>query len=282
MNVGELYRQWTETLRPLVGADEAVAIARLAFEHYLSMKPVDIVVRADYRPEPTTVAALDAGLAEIKSGRPVQYVVGEAWFHGLRLKVGPGVLIPRKETSQLVDIIEKDFEGREELRVIDLCSGSGAIALALARALPYARVTAVELSEKALGIARENARRLKCDVKWLRADVLDSKALPAGSFDIIVANPPYIPYGETSQVDPIVLDNEPREALFVPDDDPLVFYKAISHWVASHLDAAGTLYFEINPHFAREMSAMLRSEGFGDVVVEKDFTGKERFVIARL
>lgn len=280
MNVGEIYKRWFSALRPVYGEREAKAIIREAFEHYLGLSPVDTIVRNDFRPGAETLGILDNALARLMDGEPVQYVTGESWFNGLKLKVTPDVLIPRKETSQLVDIIVNSWKGRNDLRIVDLCSGSGAIALALCRGIAFAEITGVEISSGALKVAAENSRILNCKINWLEADILAPGFRLDGEYDIVVSNPPYILRSERHLVDNNVLDFEPHQALFVPDDRPLLFYEAIADWSRNHLKTDGKIYFEINPGFADATATLLHRHGFADVTVEKDFAGKNRFIVA--
>lgn len=265
-----------------MGEGEAVAVTREALGHFLGLSAVDLVLKADREPGQSTQEALDRALKEIAGGCPVQYVTGEAWFQGMKLKVTPAVLIPRPETSQLVDLIVEENGGRKDLKVIDLCTGSGAIALALSRRLPFAEVVAAELSADALEVARANAGSLNCRIEFLQADVLKPDRLPLGKFDIIVSNPPYIPQSEQGEVEKNVLDYEPHMALFVPDATPILFYEAIGRWASEHLNSEGRLYFEINPRYAKEITRSLQSQGFSDVVVMRDSFGRERFITAGL
>lgn len=282
MTVREYYNHWLDHLTPGVGEGEAKAITREAFVHYLGLTPVDIAVNGNRQITEAGKELLDSAFEQLKEGRPIQYITGEAWFHGLKLHVGPSVLIPRPETSQLVDIIVDDFAGQQDLRVIDLCTGSGAIAIALSRSLPFSRVTAVEIDKKALAVAEINGRDLKCNIDWLCADVLVTENLPRSSFDIIVSNPPYIPEKEIGEIADIVFKNEPELALLVPDNDPIIFYKSIAAWGYEHLSRNGKLYFEINPHYAKDVESMLKAVGFADVDIIRDLYGKLRFVTACL
>lgn len=282
MKTEEIYKLWISTLEPLMGHGEAVAVTREALGHFLGLSAVDLVLKGDFEPGDSTLTALQKALKEIAAGRPVQYVTGEAWFQGMKLNVTPAVLIPRPETAQLVDIIVRENAERKDLNVIDLCTGSGAIAIALSRLLPFAQVTAVELSADALEVARANAGALNCGIQFIQADVLEAVGLPEGKFDIIVSNPPYIPENEKDEVDKNVLDNEPPMALFVPDATPIMFYEAIGRWASEHLNEGGRLYFEINPHFTKEITKTLNTSGFSDILVLRDSFGRERFITAGL
>lgn len=210
---------------------------------------------------------------------PVQYALGCASFYGLNLKVGPGVLVPRPETEELVDLIVK--ENREaDLRVLDLCTGSGAIALALARNLPFSRVEGVDISPQALAYARENMQALKTKVEFIEGDVFRLDFDP-GSYDIVVANPPYVDESEKQDMEANVLNYEPHSALFVPDDNPLVFYRRITSVAEECLKPGGRIYFEINPRHWEGVVALLEGEGFADVEIINDVHGRKRFAKAR-
>jgi release factor glutamine methyltransferase len=221
----------------------------------------------------TTVAATCAG-------EPVQYVLGEADFDGMSLRVGPGVLIPRPETEELVAWIASDLAGRGKVRILDIGTGSGCIALSLARRFPDAEVEAWDISDSALAIASDNARQLGMNVELVKRDAL-LKDVPADLFeryDVIVSNPPYICEREKADMDDNVLQHEPSTALFVPDSDPLLFYRAISLSAARMLKHGGGLYFEINREYGRETEAMMRSAGLEEVELRKDFIGNDRMV----
>ena len=282
MNIGEINTKWTKLLTAAYGEDEAKAIVREAIALYLDMSPVDIVLRRDFEPASATIRLLEDALSRVMAGEPIQYILGESWFHGLKISVSPAVLIPRKETSQLVDIIIAQWKDRTDLSVADICCGSGAIACALSRALPFSSVTGVDISPSAIEISKTNAAKLKCNINWLIADILNPAFTLDGKFDIIVSNPPYIPFKEKNLVDDNVLRYEPHQALFVPDSDPLIFYKAIGKWALNHLAEGGILYFEINPGYADSLSQLLTSIGYRDVNILKDFTGKNRFATACL
>lgn len=209
---------------------------------------------------------------------PVQYIFGIAEFYGLQLKVTPDVLIPRPETAEMVDMIVKWADGRTDLRVLDLCTGSGCIAVALARNLKFAQIAAIDLSSKALAVAAENVKALKVKVNLNLGDALQLKDETSPKYDIIVSNPPYIAESERASMDSNVVDHEPQMALFVPDSDPLRFYHAIARYAMTALVSGGVLYFEINPHYSIRLREELQQQGWDDVVVEADMQGLNRFI----
>lgn len=276
-----------DALTPKYGAGEAAAMARLILT---TLKGWDL---------PRLLANEGREAGEYIKGRskeilnalmrdvPIQYALGEAHFYGLTLKVGTGVLIPRPETEELVDLIVKENPG-DDLNVLDLCTGSGAIALALSRNLPFSKVMAVDVAPQAVETARENASRLKARIEIIRADVFtfDSTAPEvralAGKFDIIVANPPYVDESEKASMEPNVLEYEPSIALFVPDGDPLRFYRRIAEIGRGLLRPGGRLYFEINPRHAGELRRLLESQGYEGVEIVRDAHGRDRFAKAVL
>lgn len=209
---------------------------------------------------------------------PVQYIFGMAEFYGLQLKVTPDVLIPRPETAEMVDMIVKWADGRTDLRVLDLCTGSGCIAVALARNLKFAQIAAIDLSSKALAVAAENVKALKVKVNLKLGDALQLKDETSPKYDIIVSNPPYIAESERASMDSNVVDHEPQMALFVPDSDPLRFYHAIARYAMTALVGGGVLYFEINPLYAVRLREELQQQGWDDVVIEADMQGLNRFI----
>lgn len=280
MTIFQLNRELQQLLAPVVGSDEARATVRLMFEQLLHIRPVDIVISGERVLEPETVSLMTEIAGRVADGEPVQYVLGRATFMGMSLKVTPAVLIPRPETSQLVDLIVGQYAGRGDMRVLDIGTGSGCIAIALSRALPFAVVTAADISDDALCVARHNADALHAAVSFVHADAMRPVTLPDTPFDIIVSNPPYIAEREIADMDRRVFDHEPRTALFVPDSDPLCFYRAIAGYAMSHLSAGGGLFFEINPLYAGQLRAMLQNDGWNDVQILRDFRGAERFATA--
>lgn len=225
--------------------------------------------------------AVDPVVAKIESGVPLQYALGETRFCGLRLKVTPATLIPRPETEQLVDMITDSAAGIPDLRVLDIGTGSGCIAVALARALRSPHVAASDISDAALDVARENARMPGVRVDFRHEDIL--KAVPqVAAFDIIVSNPPYITPAEKSHMSPRVLDYEPSGALFVPQDDPTLYYKAIARYAAVALAPGGSLWLEINPLFDNQTVEAVRAAGFTDAELIRDERGLNRFIRAAL
>lgn len=259
--------------------DEARAIAHTIMAETLGVSQVDIALRKDREISPLTMDKINGMLDRIVDrDEPVQYVVGQTRFYGGDISVNLSVLIPRPETEELVDMIVDDMGSRSDLKVLDLCTGSGCIAVTLARVLKFASVDALDLSYDALEIARHNAGRQGVKVNFINADLLAWSA--PHTYDIIVSNPPYILDSERASMDSNVLDWEPEMALFVPDDDPLLFYRPIA-MIASHcLNPHGKLYIEINPLCADALEQLLRQQGLTDVTIHRDMSGHRRFITA--
>jgi release factor glutamine methyltransferase len=222
---------------------------------------------------------IKAIIARLKQFEPIQYILGETWFFGLRLKVTPAVLIPRPETEELVDMIVKDTVDNG-CRILDIGTGSGCIALALKSRLTNAIISGVDISEKALEIARMNSGINELDVRFFRADILNWKADIWPFFDVIVSNPPYVTETDKKQMHKNVLDFEPPGALFVTDTDPLIFYRNIAQFAMEKLTPTGRIYFEINEKFGPETEKLLAGIGFGSISIFTDIHGKSRFVAA--
>lgn len=282
MTLNELIRQSIAALTPLCDEREARASLRLIFDSIKGWSPVDLAIRGADQASPFVVGKVTDIINRMLSHEPVQYILGETSWHGLKLKVSPAVLIPRPETSELVDLIVKETGGRSDLRVADLCTGSGCIAIALARNLPFATVDAVDISAAALDVARANGEALRTGraINWIEADVTDPSSLPAGPFDIIVSNPPYIAEDERGCMDKNVLLYEPEMALFVPDDDPLIFYRAISAYALRTLNPGGRLFLELNPIYADRLADQMRGAGWYDVELIRDVHSAIRFMSA--
>ncbi|MBE6226522.1 MAG: peptide chain release factor N(5)-glutamine methyltransferase [Bacteroidales bacterium] len=271
-------------------AREIRTMAAYILKEVAGIESYKIIVSPEQELGQTVSAILQDITAQMAKGRPLQYVLGYEYFCGDKFNVSEGVLIPRPETEEIVRyvIAEAEVNGLDgDMRILDLCTGSGCIAWSLAAALPESQVWGCDISEKALDIAKsqkiedEVAGRVnffRCDL--LAADALETIA-KVGKFDIVVSNPPYVCEGERSQMRPNVLDFEPEEALFVSDDEPLLFYERIAELSEGVLKEGGRLYFEVNERFGAEVASMLGRNGFSGCEVVKDMFGKERMVKAK-
>ena len=235
-----------------------------------------------YLIEPNEIVELDNiehCTEELAGGRPVQYVIGRADFCGEEFIVREGVLIPRPETEELVMWAMECAEGMNSAKILDVCTGSGCIAIALKKRVRGATVTAIDLSDEALCIARENAEKLNTEVEFIKDDALQGLGLICGrKFDIIVSNPPYIPQSEISAMHINVTGHEPHMALFVDDNDPLIFYREIARVAKNSLTDNGFLLFEIHETLADQTAEMLGCEGFYNIEIRHDFRLKPRMI----
>lgn len=284
------YSQLWRRLLPLYDEREAKAVVRTLLEERFNLTLTDLYTDGLDRLTDEEKVRMETLIERLEAGEPVQYVVGKARFCGRDYMVAPGVLIPRPETEMLCKEVISAYnrpycalQPPEPLRVLDIGTGSGCIAVTLALDLWNCTVTAWDISGDALIIARENAHRLQAHVNLELQDALnpDEMALNAPPFDIIVSNPPYICAHESKDMAKHVLAHEPHTALFVPDDDPLLFYRSIARYGLSHLKPSGMLAFEINPIYAQEICKMLEHMVYEQIESKEDQYGKERIVIAR-
>ena len=277
MKLKEAIDQPNNGLAGLVEPREAQAMIRIICEDVFNYDQVDMALRQESELPEFAQDRISDIIARLRRHEPLQYIIGSALFHGHRFKVNPAVLIPRPETEQLVDLII-DENPASDLRVLDMGTGSGCIAISLARALKFPTVDAFDISRDAVAVARENAALLKVKVRLFASDMLSPQ--PSATYDIIVSNPPYICWSEREAMDPNVKDYEPGQALFVPDNDPLLFYKAIAPYAARSLERGGRLYLEINRRFGNEVKRLLEDNGFNEVRIIDDAYGNPRFAAA--
>ena len=278
------YQQFWQSLTPLYDAGEAQAIVRTVLDVEYGMTLTDIICGKVNELSSDEERNLEEIITRLQNGEPVQYVLGEADFAGRTFHVEPGVLIPRPETAELCQWIEEDvssLEADERKQILDICTGSGCIAITLGLNISNSEVTGWDISEDALRIAQGNVEMLKAGN--VRIEYQDALMLPkaAEAADIIVSNPPYICEKEKADMEKNVLEHEPSIALFVPDEDPLKFYRAIAEYASSALKSEGALYFEINPIYEKETREMLEELGFKDIETKEDAFGKKRMMKAK-
>ena len=267
-------------LIPIYGKYETDAIIRLIFHKLKGWNLTDMLIHQGDELSDFVKDEIDGILKRLLNHEPIQYILGEARFHGLDFIIEPGVLIPRQETDELIDIIIDENKDKEDLKVLDLCTGSGCIAIALARNLPFSSICGVDYSEEAVKVAEENNNLLKTKVIIQKEDIFDW--MPESKYDIIVSNPPYVMDKEALSMEKNVLDFEPHDAIFVPDDNPLIYYKRIKEIAEKSLNMGGRLYLEINPLKSEELKDLLEKGNFSEVTVIKDSSGKNRFIKAVL
>lgn len=271
------YRELRAKLAPLYGEGEARAMADCLLEDAFGLSRADVLCGAVERLSPADSVRLEQMVARLLNFEPLQYVVGYTIFKGRRFKTATGALIPRPETEELCTWITHDNATLERPNILDIGTGTGCIACTLALDIPQSSVSALDISKPALAIAAENAKQLGVNITLSEQDIL-TKSADTALWNIIVSNPPYVCINEQSAMSPNVLRHEPHIALFVPDDAPLLFYRAIANYALTALKPQGRIYFEINPLYANELTSMLTSLGFKDVTIKKDMFGKERML----
>ena len=271
-------------LDPLFPKEEVDSFFYLVIDHYLGLERFILAMQPNLVVSKENEDPLFFALSQLKQERPIQHILGKAHFCELEFRVDENVLIPRPETEELVYwIINEVQKGdpREEVKILDIGTGSGCIAISLAKNLPNAKVYALDISKKALQIAGENAIDNGVDIFFLEADILSLEGFK-DKFDVIVSNPPYVRELEKLEMKNNVVDHEPGLALFVSDGDPLIFYKKITRFALSHLKKGGVLFFEINQYLGEEMKQLLEAENFSEIELRKDMFGNDRMLKGQL
>jgi release factor glutamine methyltransferase len=281
MRLNEIKQALKKQLADQFESVELGSILSILIEHIMGWDQVQQIIQKDNSISETQIKAFEAAVSALLAGRPIQYITGKSWFMGEPYLVNEQVLIPRPETEELVDwVIEYAAIKGKALRILDIGTGSGCIAIAIKKALPEAIVSAIDISSSALKIAEANASALKADIEFIALDILNTAFLP-GQYDVIVSNPPYIPMQEIKNMELQVTDHEPNIALFVPDEDPLVFYKAITRLAKLHLSSNGQLFFEIHYDQGDAMITLLNEMHF-HAELRADVFEKDRMVRASL
>ena len=248
---------------------------------WLGISKSEMILNPDREISESELLRFLYGIKELKKNRPVQYVAGKTWFYGLEIKVQEGVLIPRPETEELVDWIIKECESAAA--ILDIGTGSGCIPLAIKNKLIDSVVSGFDISQQALDVASENADLLGLNIQFAAFDILNWKSFSQeNKFDVIVSNPPYIPVSDKKNMHKNVLDYEPEMALFVPNDNPLVFYKSIAEFAHKNLNPSGKLFLEIHESYGTIITEMLQDSGFSNIELRKDLQGKNRMIKAIL
>lgn len=293
--VRDCRKYYAGELEKLYGSDEANALIMILLEHYFNIDRMKIALEPELRLSESELLTLHFAVKELLKNKPVQYIIGETEFCGMRFFVNENVLIPRPETQEMVEMIANIARRdnacviRTGFKIIDIGTGSGCIAISLAKLMPDSDVTAVDISEKALEVARKNAEMNEVNVHFVQADILnpfvethDRTSLHIDNqFDIIVSNPPYVCESEKSEMRANVLDYEPSTALFVSDNDPLIFYRKILEFAQKALKPDGEVWFEINEKFGKGMKNLCLEKGFKNVEIIRDFRERERILRAR-
>uniref|UniRef100_UPI003216BBE2 peptide chain release factor N(5)-glutamine methyltransferase n=1 Tax=uncultured Draconibacterium sp. TaxID=1573823 RepID=UPI003216BBE2 len=267
-------------LTPCYPETEIEGFIRIIFESVLSMSYTQLILEKDKVLTETDFNTIEKIVSALKTHQPIQYILGETEFYDLTLKVNPAVLIPRPETEELVQWICKS-NLKPGARILDIGTGSGCIALALKNELKQVEVNGVDISVKALETAKDNAKRNGLNVEFAEVDILNWKQFEWQQYDLIVSNPPYVRECEKAQMDANVLDYEPEGALFVEDENPLIFYRTIAEFALDKLNSGGWLFFEINEFLGSEMVGLLKELGYNAIELRPDINGKDRMLACR-
>jgi len=280
MKLGELEEQYIIELELLYDIDESKSLFSLAAEHVLNLSTMKLRMLKDTSLTFIDLQKLLTILTELVIGKPIQHILGEAHFYGLIFKVNENVLIPRPETEELVDWIIAEVKRKpdQKVKILDIGTGSGCIPITLKKYLSNATVTSLDISLPAINVAKENASLTQAEVNFMVADILEFKSKER--FDIIVSNPPYIRDLEKNEMHENVLLHEPHNALFVSDENPLIFYQAIADFASTNLNTNGQLYFEINEYLGQETLIMLKDKGFKNLILRQDMQAKDRMIKA--
>lgn len=275
-SLSSLIQYATEELKDTYEPRETRSICQIIFTDVFHYTNIDIHLKKSEHLDETFIKKFSEIIRRLRTGEPIQYIVGTTEFCGFRFGVTPATLIPRPETAELVYWIKENI--RPGSSILDIGTGSGCIAVSLALLVPGARVDAADISGEALRQARINARNNRTDIRFYRRDILHHARYDWQTYDTIVSNPPYVRLCEKASMQPRVVDHEPHAALFVPDGQPLLFYKQIAAFGQTHLNPGGTLYFEINEAFGDEMVQLMEDFRYRNIRLKKDFYGKNRFI----
>jgi len=275
----DLKHMYLNDLIPIYGKDESLQMLNILIGHYFGLSRVEQTLKSAYKLSESEMLKLHMAVKQLKKNKPLQYIIGETTFIDYKIKVNEWVLIPRPETEELVKLI-LDNENLSDLNILDIGTGSGCIAIALAANITNSHVYAMDISKKAIETAKQNANINNVNIQFIEDDINKPSSKISHNFDVIVSNPPYVRYLEKSQMKPNVLDYEPEIALFVDDNKPLKFYTAIMNFAKLFLNDGGRLYFEINEALADELRQSLLEYNYDKISIFKDINGKNRFVSA--
>ena len=281
--VKDIRKYYCELLCSLYEKDEANAMILILFKYYFNIDRVRMVLEPDLRLSESEMLKIHFAVKDLLRNKPIQYVTGETEFCDLKFKVNENVLIPRPETAEMISKIVNSQHStvNNHCSIIDIGTGSGCIAISLAKVISNSNVYALDISEEALKIAKENAFNNNVNVSFIHDDILNLKNNIETKFDIIVSNPPYVRELEKVEMHNNVLKWEPHKALFVSDNDPLIFYRSILEFAKTHLKDNGEVWFEINEYLGKEMSDLCHELGFSNVKIHKDFRDRDRVMRLR-
>lgn len=282
--ISDVFRHYLQSLETTYASSEAKSFLYLLIDHFFKLNRLDIAKDPDTRLSESELLKIHFAVKDILNNKPIQHIIGSTNFCGFQFSVDSNVLIPRPETEELVEMIVKDcLTIKEEISILDIGTGSGCIAVSLKKLIPNSIIHALDVSKEALNIACKNAKINEAKIVFSQSDILNiTETKTLQKFDVIVSNPPYIRNSEKSLMQKNVLDYDPEKALFVSDDDPLIFYRRIADLGLNHLNENGSIYFEINEAFGIETAKLLEGANYSTIKIHKDFRGKDRFVSAIL
>jgi release factor glutamine methyltransferase len=279
--IKDIRRYYKQQLVDLYDENEIDSFLYILFEEYTGLSKAQILLNADRTISESELLKIHFGAKALMNNKPIQYIIGSSEFYGLMFRVNPDVLIPRPETEELVELIIKGNSEKGKLAIIDIGTGSGCIAITLKKYLQDSEIVALDVSTNTLNVAKENAKLNGQDVQFLKMDFLKPQSWDKlENFDIVVSNPPYVRKSEIKAMNKNVLDYEPEKALFVEDQNPLIFYNAIAKFAKEHLNKLGVVYCEINQYLGNETSALFVDAGFQSVDIIRDINGNDRILKA--
>ena len=276
MTLKQLQNLFHKTLSKLYPKSEIDTFFYWIVEDALNLKRIDVSLNPDFQINQKDIETIEKQLNRLKKQEPIQHILGYTEFYGLRFKVDKHVLIPRPETEELVDWVVNDYKNKSPKNIIDIGTGSGCIAIALKKSLPKCNLSALDISEKALDVAKQNASNHKVSLNFIKQDILKSDKLP-DDIEVIISNPPYVKFDEKERMRDNVLNHEPHEALFVKDNDPLIFYRKICE-LAIKANQTITIYFEINQYLTDDLKIMLSDIEIKTYEFRQDFRGNDRML----
>lgn len=281
MTLNQLKIHFKSELSTVFDQSEIEVFFYRLIEYKLQLSKIDVLLQSNVEIDSANESFFKSAIQELQQEKPIQHIIGFTEFYGLTFNVNETTLIPRPETEELVDWILKDAAKTAAISILDIGTGSGCIPISLAKHLQQARVTTLDVSEKAIEIARENAEKNKVDITFLHEDVLTYSNV-SQKYDIIVSNPPYVRHLEKQEIKKNVLAYEPHLALFVEDNNPLIFYRKITEFAVQVLTKNGVLYFEINQYLGKETVDLVKSYGFSSVELRQDLSGNDRMIKASI
>ncbi len=276
IKVRRAFHQTLAKIASIYYEPEATSLMELVFRHLLNCSRFELYQRFATNLSNSQQIRLNEIVFELQNHKPLQYILGETEFYGLKFKVGPGILIPRQETEELVEWIISENRYLSDLKIIDIGTGSGCIPVVLAKNLNSPKIDAIDISEIALSYARKNALLNGCHINFFQEDILSGNLHRTGGYDIIVSNPPYVPESDKKDMQSNVLEHEPGLALFVPDNDPLIFYRKILSFSKFAGKSGCKVYFEIHEKYGGEIRQLFSEQGFQFITIRKDINDKER------